>query len=79
MIEIGTQTDPSIVGAGNKLVVSEVATAAFIHIKFDCQRISKSNLEGKQLLRIRCKTDKIKKHILKIAKFLNKTHRFNFY
>ena len=60
-------------------LVSEIAESLKLNMKLECQRIGKQNTEGKQLLRIKCETEKMKKYLLKKAKSLKENERFKYF
>ena len=78
LVLLGTKPDSENTEASDNPLVSEIAESLKVNVKFECQRIGKQNTEGKQLLRIKCETEKMKWDLPKKAKSLNENERFKY-
>ena len=78
LVLLGTKPDSETTEASDNRLVSDIAQFLNVNMKFECQRIGKQNTEGKQLLRIKCETEKMKWNLLKKAKSLKENERFKY-
>ena len=78
LVLLGTKPDSENLEASDNRLVSEIAESLKVNVKFECQRIGKQNTEGKQLLRIKCETEKMKWDLLKKAKCLKENEQFKY-
>ena len=64
LVLLGTKPVSENTEASDNRLVSEIAESLKVNMKLECQRIGKQNTEGKQLLRIKCRTEKMKWYLL---------------
>ena len=71
-----TKPDGENTEASDNRLDSETVESQKINRKFECQKIGQQNIEGKQLLRKKCETEKTKWDLLKMAEALKENERY---